>query len=295
VVGSAGPAAAAPGDLDPTFGTGGRVSTDYGGDFEEGRGMARQNDGRIVVAGESLNPDPSQPTGRDFAVVRYLTDGSLDPSFGGDGKVSTHLGRSFEIAFDMALQPDGKVVAAGTAGQAASITEPVFDFALARYNRDGSLDTSFGNQGTVITAVTGESDQIISVALQPDGRIVVAGFAGVGDFAVARYTRNGALDPSFGGDGIVTTDFPGVAGRANVVFVRADGTILVGGTLGDPADFALAAYRPDGSLYPSFGTGGPASWRPAAAMSSATPPATSRWPATWRTARWTPRSTTTGR
>src|SRR5438046_618184 len=155
---------AAPGDLDTTFGTGGRVVTDFGGS-EETPALALQPDGRIVVAGSSV-----LVFGFNFALARYNPDGTLDLSFGQGGRVLTSFGRS-ERARSLALQPDGRIVVAGSSG---------FDFALARYNPDGSLDSSFGVGGKVTTDFSGTGrfeEEAHAVALQPDGKIVVAGTA----------------------------------------------------------------------------------------------------------------------
>jgi uncharacterized delta-60 repeat protein len=257
----AAPSAAVPGALDPSFDTDGKVSTDFAGRFDEGWGLAIQPDGRIVIAGETVRAVGGVDE-RDFAAVRYLSDGALDPSFGTGGKVSTDFGRNFELALDMARQPDGKIVAAGISG---TIDVPAsFDFALARYNTDGSLDPSFGTGGKVLTDL-GRDDEINSVTVQPDGKIVVAGFSGTarngdrGDFAIARYTARGALDPSFGTGGRVTTDFAGGSDSGEAVALQPDGKIIVSGSAtraGSGGDFAIARYTARGALDPSFGTGG---------------------------------------
>ncbi len=146
------PAQAAPGDLDLTFGTGGKVTTDFAGDGDLAFAVALQPDGKIVAAGRSSF---------DFALARYNADGSLDPTFGTGGKVTTDFG--FDEAFAVALQPDGKIVAAGYAVVGSSL-----DFALARYNADGSLDPTFGTDGKVTTDF-GNFDEALAMAL-PTGR-----------------------------------------------------------------------------------------------------------------------------
>ena len=182
------------GSLDPTFGSGGKVTTDFGG-FDAASAVVIQPDGRIVAAGRS--------GGGDFALARYNADGSLDPTFGSGGKVTTDFGGGFDAAFGVALQTDGKIIAVG---QGASS----FDFALARYNADGSLDPTFGSGGKVTTDFTGGFEDAIAVAIQLDGRIVVTGqtfSGGFQKFALARYNADGSLDTSFGSGGIVTTNF----------------------------------------------------------------------------------------
>jgi uncharacterized delta-60 repeat protein len=132
--------------------------------------MSIQADGKIVVAGQSRIV-PSQ--GSDFALVRYNADGMLDNSFGSGGKVLTDFTGNFDdIAYNVLIQPDGKIVAAGY-----NFTTPVANFALARYNADGSLDNNFGTGGKVVTSVGNFSafNQRLGAALQADGKIVVAG------------------------------------------------------------------------------------------------------------------------
>jgi len=172
--------------------------------------------------------------------------GSLDSTFGGTGKVSATFGGD-ESA--MALQPDGKIIMVGGAG----------DFIVARYNSDGTLDDGFGNAGLATTDIAGGSDRALAVALQPDGKIVVAGYARVGnndDFAVVRYLANGTPDPAFGTLGEVTTDFFGTRNRAYAVAVTADGQVLAAGETVLPAgsgDFALVRYSAGGVLDTTFG------------------------------------------
>ena len=239
---------AAAGDLDPSFGSGGKVLTDFSGLSEDhARSVAVEPGGKVVVAGFS-----DMGGGRDFALARYHHDGSLDPSFGSGGKVLTDFGGPSDLALDAALAPNGKIVAAGTSD---------FDFAVARYNRDGSLDPSFGSGGTVITGFgPGSFDEAWGVALEPGGKIVVAGESG-GDFALVRYDRNGNLDPSFGSGGKVLTDIGGASSDAALaVAVEPDGKIVATGNTGTAPftdfDFALVRYNRDGNVDPTFGSGG---------------------------------------
>lgn len=243
----------ADGRLDPAFGTGGKVTTSLGGD-SGGRSVTIQADGKIVIAGFS---EVSTQTGQDFALARYLSNGSLDTNFGVGGMLTTDFGNTSDGAFSVTLQVDGKIVAAGAAGT---------NFALARYLPNGDLDTGFGSAGKVTTDFGGGFDYATGLAVTPDGRIVLAGYAGsyeVSVFALARYTPDGNLDPSFGTGGIVTTDFGTYTSRANALSLQADGKLLVGGyTAGNCnigscfSEFALARYLTSGDLDPSFGTGG---------------------------------------
>jgi len=226
------------GSLDTSFGTDGKVTTDFFGRYDGVMGIALQPDGKIVVAGSA--EDPSDV----FALARYNIDGSLDTSFGVNGKIFTDI---FGFARDLAIQLDGKIVVIGTNDS---------DFVVARYTTDGSLDTSFDTDGTATTDFFGESDCSYSVVLQPDGKIVVAGYSSNGtnnDFALARYNIDGSLDASFGIDGKVTTDF-GAGDFGRSVVLQPDGKIIVVGN--SSSDFALARYNSDGSLDTNFGTDG---------------------------------------
>jgi uncharacterized delta-60 repeat protein len=242
------------GDLDPTFGTAGKVTTDFFDGDDDVFAVAIQPGGKIVVAGlAQISSEDS-----DFALARYNRDGSLDTSFGDDGKVTTDFFGFAEAAIAVALQPDGKIVAVGGTGFGFA-----FDFALARYNRDGSLDTSFGDGGKVTTDFFGGADQARAVAIQPGGKIVVAGLVRLSsedfDFALARYNRDGSLDTSFGDGGKVTTDFFGFSDTASAVAIQPGGKIVVAGSAqvsSEDYDFALARYNRDGSLDTRFGDGG---------------------------------------
>ncbi len=314
---ASGAAAAVPGELDPTFGSGGKAQPPFGPESGAG-GIAVQPDGKIVVAG-------SAEAVAGFSIARLLPNGSPDPSWGGgDGLVTTPLGE-FAGALDVAVQPDGKVVAAGQAKGAENE-----DFAIVRYLSNGEPDPSFGEGGIVILpvgtlgdtaravaigpggriAVTGTSDRpgfglgagvavlesdgtpekafaedgttVIEtesgfddrgegIAVQGDGKVVIADAtgAGAGDgFTIVRLGLDGKPDPSFGGDGIVETPIPGAGevtgGRVTDIVIQPDGKIVGGGYgvdyVGEPPDyvtkFALARYTPEGELDQSFGTEG---------------------------------------
>src|SRR5919106_1268573 len=237
VLAIANPAAAPPGDLDPTFDGDGKVTTDFPGFSDQAHGMAIQADGKIVAAGFS---GPS--ANRNFALARYNTDGSLDTTFDGDGKVTTDFAGSIDAALGVAIQADGKIVAGGRA-----VVSGNQDFALVRYNADGSLDTTFDGDGKVTTDFAGASDQASGVAIQANGKIVAAGRAfvsGTSDFGLARYNADGSLDPTFSGDGKVTTDFAGDTDEARGMAIQANGRIVAAGvaTVSGNQDFALARY-----------------------------------------------------
>ncbi len=191
------PASANPGDLDPTFGTNGQALADLGSaSLDAGRGIAIQPDGKLVVAGSS-----DAAGNFDFAVVRFNTTGSLDASFGSGGKVLTDFGAaSDDEAHAVAIQPDGKLVVAGYSDASGG-----GDFAIARYNVDGSLDASFGSSGKVLTDLgSANIDFALAVGVQPNGKIVAAGAsraAGNYDFAVIRLNTDGSLDAGYGSGG----------------------------------------------------------------------------------------------
>jgi uncharacterized delta-60 repeat protein len=245
-------AGAAPGDLDPTFGVGGKVVTPVGYDGQA-RALVQQTDGKLVAAGLS-NDGVNQP---DFALVRYNADGSLDPTFGVGGKVTTPIGIGSDYANALVQQTDGKLVAAGTAVNVGSDS----DFALVRYNADGSLDATFGVGGRVTTAIGTREDEAQALVQQTDGKLVAAGFssdAGNSSFTVVRYNTDGALDGTFGAGGKVTTQ---VGTSFNVAFAlvqQGDGKLVAAGMAfgAMDIDFALARYNTDGSLDPTFGVGG---------------------------------------
>jgi len=165
------------GSPDNSFGTNGKLTTDFGGNQDYGSSVVLQVDKKIVVAGYSYNG-----TDRDFALARYNIDGSLDNSFGTNGKLITDFAGYDDYGTSVALQEDGKIVVAGKSSDGTSA-----GFALVRYNIDGSIDSSFGNNGFIITDFgVGGFAFGKSIAMQVDGKIVVAGFVGY-DFAVARY------------------------------------------------------------------------------------------------------------
>ena len=235
------------GSLDTSFSGDGKQTTDFGG-FDRAEGVALQDDGKIVVVGSGRGA----PDGGDFALARYNPSGSLDASFSGDGKQTTEFGGS-DGAGGVALQGNGKIVAVGSAPD----LNFGFDFALARYNPNGSLDTSFSGDGKQRTNFGG-SDGAGEVAIRPNGKVVVVGHGGtgVGDFALAQYTPSGSLDLSFSSDGKQTTDFGGGDGAGGVA-LRGNGKIVaVGGTSTGGGDFVLARYNPNGSLDASFSSDG---------------------------------------
>jgi uncharacterized delta-60 repeat protein len=228
------------GRLDPSFGTGGAV-------FDPGsaaNAVATQPDGKIIVAGSSAG---------GLALARYTDRGRLDPSFGTGGKVVTALGSSRDVwARAIALQPDGKIVAAGGIDVGGH-----GDFAIARFTADGKLDPSFGQDGWAMTAISWWGDAY-DVVVQAEGKLVVAGMGG-DQYALARYTADGKLDPSFGSGGSVLTT---LEAGSHALAIQHDGKIVAAGSIrpdsnSEPSfNFAFARYTSSGSLDPSFGRGG---------------------------------------
>jgi competence ComEA-like helix-hairpin-helix protein len=297
---------------DPTFGIGGKVTTDFSLRDDFSNGAALQPDGKIIVAGRASNGLDD-----DFGLVRYNGDGSLDPSFGTEGKVVTNLtleslinintasvqelvtlpgigpvlaqsivdyrtaNSPFETiqhlqnvpgmgpsifnqirdlitvgdnyAYAIALQPDGKIVVTGQSDSS---------LALARYNTDGSLDPSFDGDGSLLTDLDGLSAVVFSIVLQPDGKILVAGFRSAArDFSIflARFNSDGSPDISFGTGGKVLNNFGKGEAYGGTLALQPDGKILLAGQtfiLSVGYVFALARYNSDGTLDTSFGNNG---------------------------------------
>src|SRR5437764_12802977 len=236
-----------PGSLDTSFASAGKICFGFGAGQDYGHAVAVQGDGKLVVAGSS---GLTNAIGGNFAVVRYDTNNMLDSTFGMGGKVVTSIGSAEAVANAVKIQADNKIVLAGYSGAGTN-----HDFTLARYNPDGSLDSSFGANGIVITDF-GLDDYGQGMVIQSDGKIVVVGYTAVsaganGKFALARYNGNGTLDSSFGAGGKAITDIAPNA-KAGAVSLQADGKIIVAG--GFP--IKVARYNANGTVDSSFGTGG---------------------------------------
>jgi uncharacterized delta-60 repeat protein len=254
--------AATAGRLDRSFGLHGTVVTPIGTGDAAASGVAVQSNGRIVVAGFASNGSDD-----DFAVTRYGTDGTLDPSFGAGGIALTDLG-SADRAEAVALQPDGRIVAAGFSDN---------DIAVVRYRTDGTPDPTFGTGGVARIGFGGLASAE-SVAVQSDGKIVAAGWVITrrqSDLAVARTTPSGAPDATFSGDGKLTMDL-GSSDYVSALAIQTDCKLVVAGASGeDGTQFALARILPTGIPDHTFGPGTgfvvspfpvPASWGNAVAL-----------------------------
>jgi uncharacterized delta-60 repeat protein len=230
------------GSLDITFGTGGKVTTPVGSGDDVAHSLGIQSDGKILAAGYSFNSSGSKD---DFALVRYNTNGTLDTTFGSGGIVTTPVGSGKDQAHAIGIQPDGRIVAAGSSDNGSK-----YNFALVRYNTNGTLDTSFGTSGIVTTPVGSGWDSVYALALQPDGRIVAAGMSGIEtspNFALVRYNVNGTLDTGFGIGGIVTASIGSSDDYALALCIQSsDGKIVAAGYSynGGNYDFALVRYWP---------------------------------------------------
>ena len=242
-------ASAASGDLDLTFGTNGKVTTYFSGD-DSGASIVLQSNGNIVVAGNMYNGN-----NYDFAVTRYNSDGSLDTSFSLDGKVTTDFGGD-DYGTSVAIQSDGKIVVTGYGSSGGND-----DFAIARYNTDGSLDTSFDTDGKLLIDF-GRYENGKALAIQTDGKIVLAGTSvALGGLAanmhLLRLNTNGSLDSTFDSDGKVTTDI-GPNDDALSIAIQNDGKLIIGG--GSDAsgnlETTLIRYNSNGSLDTTFNSDG---------------------------------------
>jgi len=246
-----------PGSLDTTFGNGGIVTTAFE-TISNPNVVAIQPDGKIVVAGYDL-----YTPGGVIAIARYNTDGSLDNSFGGDGKVITIIS-GYDFANAVAIQADGKIVVTGATGGSG------WDILVARYNSDGSLDTSFHGNGIVMTDTRSGTriyeDIGYGVAIQTDGKIVISGSSfyldpdtldsSDGNSVVARYNSDGSLDASFGRGGIVSTGTGNPFGFG--MALQPDGKIVVVGNSFEADGMEVVRYNANGSLDTPFGNNGKA-------------------------------------
>ncbi len=219
--------------------------------------IAIQSNGQIVAGGQSNISGPNS-----FTLARYNTSGSLDINFGTSGIVTTQIsGSSGSRILSIAIQTDGKILAGGFA-----IIGGVFEFALARYNTNGTLDTNFGTNGVITTIISGNENQINSIAIQPNGQIVAGGYAtisgGINVFALARYNTNGTLDVNFGTNGIVATEIPGsdnsLTTQISSIALQPNGQIVAGGyaSSGGNQFPVLVRYSSNGTFDTTFGTDG---------------------------------------
>ena len=256
-------------ELDNTFGNSGIVNTSIGMIYDECNSIIQQSDGKIIAAGKTIIPNGIDSSHFAMSVIRLNPNGSLDNSFGIDGKVILGVD-SISEAQSVLVQNDGKIILAGYA-----VAGDRYKFAVARLNADGSTDYSFGTEGRVTTEI-GNTAVAFAARIQPDGKIILAGKTWSGiqpeekmilaghaqksydyNFAIARYTCNGVLDSTFGVDGIVNTFFE-YDDEIYALGLQPDGKIVATGItgFGYNYNFAIARYNSDGSLDSSFGTNG---------------------------------------
>ena len=226
------------GTIDTSFSNDGKLTTSFGTNFiDEGISMAIQKDNKILVGG---NTGPSSIS--YFGLVRYLSNGSLDTAFSNDGLLTTDFGNKAYLRA-IAIQSDGKIVASGTVFNGVT-----YDFGLVRYNKNGSIDNSFDNDGKIITSISdGEgTDGAYAIVIQTDGRIILAGDAQVGNgfqIGMIRYNKNGSVDTDFGTDGIVRTNVYGKNDKPYSIALQSDGKIILGGYTYNGTDYDLVLAR----------------------------------------------------
>lgn len=238
------------GNLDASFGTAGIATAAVGTSNDNCYTAALQVDGKVLLGGDYVNASG----GYNFAVVRFLADGTLDPSFGSGGIATVDMGTTDNYGQALAVQADGKILLAGRHN------EGTIDYIVMRFNANGTLDSGFGNAGIRIQAVGTSTDNCYDVAVQADGKIILAGDILNGsnwDAALVRLTAGGQPDASFGSNGIAIHALSDLDDYVYGVHVQADGKIVVGGQGQHPTfDRMIARFLPDGSLDSGFGTGG---------------------------------------
>lgn len=246
--------ATTPGLVDPSFGIGGKVITPVGTGSDFARKLMEDSSGRLVVAGSVMSDGKW-----NFGLVRYTNSGELDTSFGIGGKVITPVGQSDAHVKSMIEDSSGRLIVVGSAHNGSDS-----DFALVRYTASGALDTSFGSNGIVTTPVSPSNDDGYFVYEDRSGRLLVAGISdngGVKEFAQVRYTASGALDTSFGSGGRVTAPIvPSIFYPESMAADSRGRLLFVGSTREDSnssiRSFALVRYTASGALDTSFGNGG---------------------------------------
>ncbi len=254
----------ADGSLDSAFGEKGKIVTNINDTLDETyKNLLVLPDGKLLAVGSIFDRVDSR---RRISLTRYQQNGVLDSTFGNSGSVLTDLGTNVTTFTAAAtLQSDSKIIVAGFIAEADSLS----DLFVIRYNSDGTLDTTFGNGGMTVIALSAENDRAIAVAIQPDGKVIVGATTALytadlddylGQFAIVRLNSNGLLDTTFGTNGVVITGLPNVNLDASAMALQADGKIVLTGKAYEYdtfyPDFALARYNSDGSLDTAFGTNG---------------------------------------
>ena len=235
------------GTLDTSFGSGGWAVSSIVG-LEQGYSAVELPNGKIAVSGT---------TGTNFFIMQFNANGSRDNTFGVSGQMTVDWASGNDQSLGLVAQPDGKLVAVGHAWNGTS-----FDVAMARFNSNGTLDTTFGTAGRVNTDVgTDSNDRGTAIQILPDGKFLVGGWGDAGgtiDFYLLRYNSDGSLDTTFGGgDGMVNTPVGSGSDFGLTMSVQADGKIVVGGySSNNGSNFTAIRYNADGTLDNTFGTAG---------------------------------------
>lgn len=257
------------GDFDTGFGDRGSTRLSFGTAYAEANDVAVAPDGGLVLAGFSSGDDDQDPT-QHVAVARLLADGTPDPAFGDGGRATTVACAGYSNATSVVVQPDGKVVVAGSVQPAPGDIDSVF--LLVRYNSDGSLDTSFGDDGLVMSSALSPA-YATELLLQPDGKLLFGGSGTTdrsstnsSDMLVERYLANGERDTAFaGGSGRVEISLTDDAGIARPDFLdglalQPDGKVLAAGTttgeINEEGESVVVRLLDDGQLDTTFGDGG---------------------------------------
>jgi uncharacterized delta-60 repeat protein len=243
----------ASGDLDSLF-AGGKVVKDLLGNDDYGFAVAVQADGKVLVGGRA-----GAAVGGDFGLIRLNADGTPDSTLGNAGVVTLDMGSSFDSAYAILVQSDGKIILGGETSRSGTSS----DFALARFNANGTLDTTFGTSGKVVTDFATKNDQLAALALTSDGHIVAAGWAtvsGLPQIAVAEYNASGQLESAFGTGGKTYAALPNGYSRGQAVAILGDGSVVVAGgassfTTGE-THFAAVKFSATGALDSTFGASG---------------------------------------
>lgn len=257
------------GSLDASFGGDGlvvtRFSDNYAQAYEEVvESLVIQPDGKVVAAGTLRDPSQSRYIlSNRIALARYNADGSLDSDFGTNGLVESNFGNELNAAMIVAQQSDGKFVIGGYTGFVSEDYQTRRDFMVARYNTDGTLDTTFGQEGKTTTDFEGKDDVVTAMVLRPDDSILVVGYSSTADsmrrsvIALAQFEANGAPDFSFQEDGKATYNLPaGDDVSITDIALQSDGAFLISGYTFTPNRSILQRYLPDGSIDSTFGSGG---------------------------------------
>jgi len=235
------------GTLDTTFGNRGKVIQPIGPYYDYGYSLAIQPDGKILLGGYCNNRGNI-----DFCITRFKSDGTLDKTFGRSGKVIQPIGSDNDEGYSLAIQPDGKILLGGYCKNGSNR-----DFCIARFNSDGTLDTSFGSSGKVIQPIGSSNDEGYSLAIQSDGKILLGGFCDY-EFCIARFNSDGTLDTTFGSSGKVIQPIGSANDRGQSLAIQPDGKILLGGycSNGSNWDFCIARFNSNGTLDTTFGSSG---------------------------------------